>query len=275
VPFPFYVHLSPRGKAIYNRSDELDAAPLPRPLEARALLTAIETTLAGEDRLQVLTAAAGFISNLTEQLGVPPVRVRVLSVRPSSKTAELHGLYERESGETATIRVWMRTAVHKRCVSFRTFARTLLHELGHHLDYELYRLLDSYHTQGFFRREAAMFRQITGERPRRRAPAAAGKKAEAGKKRPAGKKQAPDKKTASGKKPARARKAPARGKTTPPRIEPPVRERIPAVVTPPPEPTPPEPTPQPIASQPARAPETPTRPEPGHAPVAQPGLPFD
>jgi hypothetical protein len=30
----------------------------------------------------------------------------------------------------------MRTAAHKRVVAFRTFLRTLLHELCHHLDYE-------------------------------------------------------------------------------------------------------------------------------------------
>lgn len=50
-------------------------------------------------------------------------------------------------------------------VAYRTFLRTLLHELGHHLDYELYRLEESFHTQGFYKREASMFRQLEAMLP--------------------------------------------------------------------------------------------------------------
>ena len=67
----------------------------------------------------------------------------------------------------------MRTAHHKRIVAFRTFLRTLLHEVGHHLDYELLALPDSFHTEGFFRRESSLFKQLVPEpaavAPRRRA----------------------------------------------------------------------------------------------------------
>ncbi|MBK8019762.1 MAG: SprT-like domain-containing protein [Betaproteobacteria bacterium] len=31
----------------------------------------------------------------------------------------------------------------------RTFLRTLLHELCHHLDYEMFRLEETFHTEGF------------------------------------------------------------------------------------------------------------------------------
>jgi hypothetical protein len=58
------------------------------------------------------------------------------------------------------IRIWMRTAQHKRVVAFRTFVRTLVHELCHHLDYELLKLDDSFHTEGFFRRESSLFKQL-------------------------------------------------------------------------------------------------------------------
>jgi hypothetical protein len=54
----------------------------------------------------------------------------------------------------------MRTAHHRRVVAFRTFLRTLLHELGHHLDYELLKLADSFHTEGFFKRESSLFKQL-------------------------------------------------------------------------------------------------------------------
>jgi hypothetical protein len=57
----------------------------------------------------------------------------------------------------------MRTARRKRVVAFRTFLRTLLHELGHHLDYELLDLADSFHTEGFFQRESSLFKQLVPE----------------------------------------------------------------------------------------------------------------
>ena len=54
----------------------------------------------------------------------------------------------------------MRTVAHKRVVAFKTFLRTLLHEICHHLDYTHLRLADSYHTQGFFKRESSLIYQL-------------------------------------------------------------------------------------------------------------------
>ena len=88
------------------------------------------------------------------------MRVEVLAVRPSADWGELHGLYTREAGRTPRIQLWMRTAHHKRLVAFRTFLRTLLHEVGHHVDYERLELADSFHTEGFFRRESSLFHQL-------------------------------------------------------------------------------------------------------------------
>jgi hypothetical protein len=65
----------------------------------------------------------------------------------------------------------MRTAKQKRVVAFRTFLRTLLHEVGHHIDYALLRLPDSYHTEGFYKRESSLFYQLV---PRTEAPRAQG-----------------------------------------------------------------------------------------------------
>jgi hypothetical protein len=57
----------------------------------------------------------------------------------------------------------MRTARQRRVVAFRTFLRTLLHELCHHLDYQLLRLPDSFHTEGFYKRESSLFHQLMGD----------------------------------------------------------------------------------------------------------------
>ena len=59
----------------------------------------------------------------------------------------------------------MRTARQARVVAFRTFLRTLLHEIGHHLDYTHLKLAESFHTEGFFRRESSLFHQLVPEQP--------------------------------------------------------------------------------------------------------------
>jgi hypothetical protein len=86
--------------------------------------------------------------------------VQVLAARPHAKWGELHGLYTAERGKIPTIQLWMRTAKQRRVVAFRTYLRTLLHEVGHHLDYTLLRLRDSYHTEGFYKRESSLFHQL-------------------------------------------------------------------------------------------------------------------
>ena len=54
----------------------------------------------------------------------------------------------------------MYTAKRGQVVAYRTFLRTLIHEMGHHLDYELLKLRDSFHTDGFFKRESSMVNQL-------------------------------------------------------------------------------------------------------------------
>jgi hypothetical protein len=97
-------------------------------------------------------------------LKVSPLRAEVLAVRPSKNWGELHGLYTpAEHGRPARATVWMRTAQRRQVVAFRTFLRTLLHEVCHHLDYDLLRLPDSFHTEGFYKRESSLLKQILGE----------------------------------------------------------------------------------------------------------------
>src|SRR5256712_3416879 len=97
-------------------------------------------------------------------MGLPPVGVEVLAARPPARWGELHGFYTNERGKPPKIQLWMRTAKQKRVVAFRTFLRTLLHEVGHHVDYTGLRLKDSFHTEGFYKRESSLFYQLVPER---------------------------------------------------------------------------------------------------------------
>jgi hypothetical protein len=64
----------------------------------------------------------------------------------------------------------MRTAKQRRVVAFRTYLRTLLHEVGHHIDYAYLRLPDSFHTEGFYKRESSLFAQLVPAATRAVAP---------------------------------------------------------------------------------------------------------
>jgi hypothetical protein len=84
-------------------------------------------------------------------------------VRPRNARGELHGLFYPYDARTRTpprIVLWMRTAQRHDVVKPKTFVRTLMHEVGHYLDYALLRLEDSYHTQGFFKRESSLVRAL-------------------------------------------------------------------------------------------------------------------
>ena len=163
MAFSYYDRLSSRGQAIYRKSDATTSLELPQAERLRPLVEELHEALQRDERRAVETAASRLGAGLAHHLGLPPVTIDVLAVRPSAGWGELHGLYTRDAGGPARIQLWMRTARHRRVVAFRTFLRTLLHEIGHHVDYELLRLADSYHTEGFFKRESSLFRQLVPE----------------------------------------------------------------------------------------------------------------
>jgi hypothetical protein len=161
VRYAYYSKLKPRQKAVYRRSDEIAKLALKDRAALVPLVERLTTALESERRAAIERASQALADAVTATFDVPRVRVKVLSTRPSTNASELHGLYETGDRRTpASIRVWMRTAYHKRVVAFRTFLRTLLHELCHHLDYELLELEDSFHTEGFFKRESSLFKQL-------------------------------------------------------------------------------------------------------------------
>ena len=169
MPFAYYARLNRSQQAIYRRSDGIVEVPLRQPEALHRLVGALELALAGEDRVATQAAAAHLARGLTDALGIPPVRVEVLAARPHAHWGELHGLYTAERDRIPRIQLWMHTAKQKRVVAFRTFLRTLLHEVGHHIDYALLRLPDSYHTEGFYKRESSLFYQLV-PRPSTGAP---------------------------------------------------------------------------------------------------------
>ena len=163
--YDYYYRLTKKQQSIYRKSDQIVSVILNESNQLKGSIDEMEEGLGLEDRRQVEKSAKEMMAGLVKDIGVPDITVKVLAVRPSDDWGELHGLYEPVEGrKKARITVWMRTAKNKKVVAFKSFLRTLLHEFCHHLDYEFYGLEDSYHTEGFFKRESSLFKQLMGQR---------------------------------------------------------------------------------------------------------------
>jgi hypothetical protein len=163
MPFAYYARLTKRQKAVYDQSDGIATVRLPGAEGLRPVVAALAEALARENREETQRRCQELLDGLTGALQVGPVWVKVLAARPHARWGELHGLYEVVGAGRPKITLWMRTAHHRRVVAFRTFLRTLLHELCHHLDYRLLHLPDSFHTEGFYKRESSLFHQLVPE----------------------------------------------------------------------------------------------------------------
>jgi hypothetical protein len=163
--FAYYESLSAQSQRTYRRSDAIERIALPDAAALVPLARALEPALAAADRAALERACQALADATNAQLSAPRVVVCVFERRPSDNRGELHGLYEPDevTGGTARVSVWMRTARKEQVVRFRTFLRTLVHELCHHLDYEHFKLPETFHTQGFYSRESALVRDLLGE----------------------------------------------------------------------------------------------------------------
>ena len=153
-----------RRKA-FERSDGMRELPLPADDALREAAVGIERALAAEDRAALERACRAFCRKAAAFYGVPEPPVRVLAARPLRRyrgggRTELYGDYEFDSG---LIRVFMRTAVHKRVTSFGTLLSTLCHEFCHHLDVHRFGFEDTPHTRGFYERTARLYHHARGE----------------------------------------------------------------------------------------------------------------
>ena len=138
----------------------------------------IESAMKSGAGTDVRRACTEFLHAASNFYKVPDCGIRVLAARPlrvrENWATELFGDY---SPETMLIRLWMRTAVRKEITSFGTFLSTLCHEFCHHLDFQRFGFVDSWHTRGFYERTAALYHHARGTDPKRLcwAPVAGGR----------------------------------------------------------------------------------------------------
>jgi len=159
----FFYRLSSRAQRTYLKSDTVERFDYVPNAAARNSLDALMRALETGNLVATATCARALTAEICRALATAPVNVEVRGVRPRNTRGELHGLfypYDPRLRRPPYIVLWMCTAQRHDVVKPKTFVRTLMHEIGHHLDYALLRLEDSYHTQGFFKRESSLVRAL-------------------------------------------------------------------------------------------------------------------
>jgi hypothetical protein len=159
----FFYRLSSRAQRTWLKSDTIERYDYVSNDAARSSLDALMRVLETGNLAACTPSARALAAEICRGLATAPVSVEVRGVRPRNQRGELHGLfypYDPLIRRPPYIVLWMRTAQRHDVVKPKTFVRTLMHEVGHYLDYALLRLEDSYHTQGFFKRESSLVRAL-------------------------------------------------------------------------------------------------------------------
>ena len=159
----WYRRLPPGLQRVAAQSDRVTSLPLRAGPALVDTVHALPDALRSEQASRVEAVAQRIADGVCRGLGVSTLRIRVEGQRPHDRRGELHSIYQPSDGSGRDrITLWMRTAKRGQVVAYRTFLRTLLHELCHHLDYAYLRLADSLHTQGFYQRESSLFAALGG-----------------------------------------------------------------------------------------------------------------
>jgi hypothetical protein len=153
----FFYRLPARAQRCYLKSDAIDRYNFVPSGAALARTQALLETLDTGSLAAINQAAQRLVDEVCRLMGIAPVRVEIRGVRPRDTRSELHGIFYPHERPPRMV-VWMRTAQRRDIVKPKTFLRTLLHELGHYLDYAFLKLDDSFHTRGFFKRESFLVR---------------------------------------------------------------------------------------------------------------------
>jgi hypothetical protein len=160
----YFYRLPARAQRIWLKSDSIDHLDLLPDAVTFSRTATLMTAVASGAPSVIAPAAQALADRICGSMAVHPVQVEVRGVRPHNTRGELHGIFYPRGPRTTPgaplIVLWMRTAQRHDVVKPKTFLRTLMHELVHHLDYALLRLDESFHTGGFFRRESFLVRLL-------------------------------------------------------------------------------------------------------------------
>ena len=149
----------------YEASERLAKLPAPPPHDLAPLFGLLQAGRDAEDRALLEAACRQLLARLCRDHDVSRPLLKLLGPRPhrtheGTLSYELFGDYDIDH---ARIRLWTRTAIHKRWASGRTLLSTLCHEFMHHLDVHALGFPNTFHTTGFFERIHRLYQAALGQ----------------------------------------------------------------------------------------------------------------
>lgn len=162
MPYDYYYQLSKSQQALYDKSDAISQIKFQDIKTLKQYVLELQKVLPEGVRAPVRNLCQNITNEICRQLKLPKIKVLVEDKRPVDEVYELYGYYEpgQLDEDTHTLTVWMRTPKRNQVVAFKTFLRTLLHEICHHIDYYYFQWDESFHTEGFYKRESSLFYQF-------------------------------------------------------------------------------------------------------------------
>lgn len=149
----------------YEASERRPNEPRARLDDLPPLFGLLDTAREEEDLALLGAGCQRLLERLCDAHAVSRPVLRLLGPRPhrtheGTLSYELFGDYDLER---ARIRLWTRTAIHKRWASSRTLMSTLCHEFMHHLDVHALGFPHTFHTTGFFERTHRLYQAAIGQ----------------------------------------------------------------------------------------------------------------
>lgn len=149
---------SRRAQRDYERSnDVLELSITPDP-EAISAVSTLREALAANDRRLVEHASQAIVTSVCRSIGVKHLLVKVGYKRRVRGRVQYYGF----CGKDGYMTLYFRTGKTNKPVAYKTYLRTLAHELTHHLDWVYLRLVHSFHTTGFYGRVRSLYRGLLG-----------------------------------------------------------------------------------------------------------------
>lgn len=150
-----------RAHRDYERSnDVLELSVVPEP-EARSAASVLREALLANDKALVEQASQSIVTSLCHSIGARDLLVKVGYKRLVRGRVQYYGF----CGKDGYMTLYFRTGKTNKPVAHKTYLRTLVHELTHHLDWVHLRLLHSFHTKGFYGRVKSLYQGLLDSQP--------------------------------------------------------------------------------------------------------------
>jgi len=147
----------------FHKSDSIKTVDLRCQMELKQILLETQKIYLGANEDTIVEGMQKLANAVCEQLGAQPTEVEIAKEIPYDDYGPLHGYYlPKEPKWPALIVLCLLHINTDDRITFKHLVEVFVHELVHHLDFALYDLGDSFHTDGFDKRQKYLIAEFVG-----------------------------------------------------------------------------------------------------------------